>query len=460
MHRAIDPLLPRAGVEQRVIQEAHGRINTEPRRSSRWGWPLRTTLGGGLVALAVVALIGGVLGITLSLRSHAHESTGFSGPPLPPTKPPVTSTTPPTHWATPSTVSYVAPASVSFPTPSDGWAVGDACDSQRRCEVGVARSTDGGATWALVSSPVSPEATSYGLRVVASSSVDAWVWGSDSTGLAAFASTHNGGQSWEQLGLSGGVVLDVAIADGTTWAEIGCVPGSSSCTSRLLSSPVHGGPWSDLGPLPAAVQGAPFSNSAVSGPQIVRSMRLVWVLNANQQRPGLVRSDDGGRSWVSLPLPCVYGARMILGASSANHVMLACANIGGWPAPQEVWSSSDGGAHWILRSRQGFAQSSPPAFDVGTISNGGAPIGLVVLSNSTAWMANEREDNLVTHDDGVTWTHAALPQNYFGGAGGAEGVTFADALHGWTFVSAGVWATSDGGDHWRYQPIIGPVPGY
>ncbi len=112
-----------------------------------------------------------------------------------------------------------------------------------------------------------------------------------------------------------------------------------------------------------------------------------------------------------------------------------------------------------MRSREWFSHFSPPASDVGTINNGGAPIGLVVLSNSTAWMANDREDNLVTHDDGVSWTHAALPQDYFGGAGGAEGLVFADGLHGWTFTSAGMWATSDG-VNWRYQPIIGPVPGY
>jgi photosystem II stability/assembly factor-like uncharacterized protein len=75
-------------------------------------------------------------------------------------------------------------------------------------------------------------------------------------------------------------------------------------------------------------------------------------------------------------------------------------------------------------------------------------------------MANDREDNLVSHDDGVTWTHAALPQDYFGGAGGAEGLTFGDPQHGWTFVTAGLWATTDGGAHWHYQSIIGRVPGY
>ena len=44
--------------------------------------------------------------------------------------------------------------------------------------------------------------------------------------------------------------------------------------------------------------------------------------------------------------------------------------------------------------------------------------------------------------------------------GGGEGLTFADALHGWTFNNAGLWATTDGGTDWQYQPLIGPVPGY
>jgi hypothetical protein len=38
--------------------------------------------------------------------------------------------------------------------------------------------------------------------------------------------------------------------------------------------------------------------------------------------------------------------------------------------------------------------------------------------------------------------------------------TFANALDGWTFNSTGLWATTDGGADWHYQPIIGPVPGW
>jgi hypothetical protein len=45
-------------------------------------------------------------------------------------------------------------------------------------------------------------------------------------------------------------------------------------------------------------------------------------------------------------------------------------------------------------------------------------------------------------------------------AGGGEGLIFADALHGWIFNGAGLWATTDSGTTWQYQPVIGPVPGY
>jgi photosystem II stability/assembly factor-like uncharacterized protein len=81
-------------------------------------------------------------------------------------------------------------------------------------------------------------------------------------------------------------------------------------------------------------------------------------------------------------------------------------------------------------------------------------MGLAVLSTTTAWMANDREDDLVTHDGGVIWTHGALPPDYFGGAGGAEGIGFVDSQHGWTFAPDGIWTTSDGGITWHLLPSI------
>jgi hypothetical protein len=461
-----DPMLPRPGVEQRVVETVRERLrNAHP---VRIGWlpSFRTTLGSGLVAVAVVALIGGVLGLTLSLRSHSQQTTGphKTGPPtaLPahPTATPVFTPTASPTSTLPSTIAYVQAGSVSFANASDGWGVGNACDRQARCEVGVARTTDGGAEWSLVTAPVHTIGASI-LSVAAGSSDDAWVWGTNGQTLpVVFAATHDGGRSWQQVNLRGATVVGVEVTNGTAWAETACAEGNAACAAQLLSQPVHGGTWTDLGPVPKVVQGPAFSNGAVSGPQLVRSGGRAWVINANEQRPALVATSDEGGTWTTLSLPCAFGASMVLGASSADHLMLACANVGGWPAPQAVWTSSDGGAHWALRSRRWYTDWHPPALNVGSLNNGGAPIGLAVINGNTAWMANDREDDLVTHDDGVTWTRAALPQDVFGGGGGAGGVTFADALHGWTFATAGLWVTSDGGVHWRYQPIIGPVTGY
>lgn len=464
VREALDAVAPAPGIERRVLQRFRIELGGS-NAPERWPRPLRATLGNVSAAVTVLVILGGTMGIGLALRNHSPPPSVPAKAPGPnpvltiPTKPTSGPTPVATAWMTPSGVAYVEPASVSFVDAANGWAVGDACDVSRRCEAAAARTSNGGATWIQVSPPVDLRAASFGLHIVATSGVDAWIWGSFANGPAVFTSTHDGGRSWHSIDVSGPVV-EVTAAANTVWALVGCTPGSNPCPAAVMSSSARGGTWTRLNGLPASVQQPVFSNSGVQGPQLVRSTSRAWILNANQERPALVRTDNGGGSWISLPLPCSPGSSMTLGASSDAHVMLACANVGGWPAPQEVWSSSDGGAHWFLRSREGFATFAPPRPDVGSINSGGAPIALVVVSDKTAWLANDREDNLVTHDDGVTWTHAALPQNYFGGGGGAEGLTFGDPQHGWTFVSAGVWATTDGGVHWQYQSIIGRVPGF
>jgi photosystem II stability/assembly factor-like uncharacterized protein len=109
------------------------------------------------------------------------------------------------------------------------------------------------------------------------------------------------------------------------------------------------------------------------------------------------------------------------------------------------------------RPRESCHQLSTDA-SKGTLESQGLPTGLVTLDGQTAWIWGDREQDMVTHDGGVTWTAPAqLPYN---NAGGAEGLGFSDPLHGWTFGSDGLWTTADGGRAWRYTPIIGPVPGF
>jgi photosystem II stability/assembly factor-like uncharacterized protein len=181
--------------------------------------------------------------------------------------------------------------------------------------------------------------------------------------------------------------------------------------------------------------------------------------NWQQQTPALIRSDDGGRTWQSLSLPCGPDHGMWLGASSVNQLMLYCifgdATSG---SPREVWASSDGGLHWTRRTRAGYIHASPPLPNVG-VGPGDVevPSALLVLSDATAFLANGQGDAWVTHDDGVTWASAAIPNhatNYT-----ADFLTFADAQHGWAYAfGGGVWVTSDGGANWISQPIFGTFP--
>jgi hypothetical protein len=301
--------------------------------------------------------------------------------------------------------------------------------------------------------PVMVDLGNSALNIRAASSADVWIWGA-SDGHGLLVATHNGGVSWQSMAVGNALVADVELAHGTAWAVTTCsIP--TPCTASLFSQPVGGGTWSDLGALPAAVRAPIDNNSTIPLAQLVRVGDEAWILDANQRGSALVRSQNNGRTWTSLPLPCTVGATAILGAASGDHLMLACGNEGAFPAPQEVWTSSDGGSAWVLRSREGYNSGfSPPAANVGSINSGGAPMGLAVLSTTTAWMANDREDDLVTHDGGVIWTHGALPPDYFGGAGGAEGIGFVDSQHGWTFAPDGIWTTSDGGITWHLLPSI------
>jgi hypothetical protein len=345
-------------------------------------------------------------------------------------------------------------ASYSFSSPSDGWTLGSACDVQNNCTFGIYKTTDGGQHWVHVAFPYPVDGGDFSLKVTAASTTDAWVWGSPSSGQDVLDATHDGGRSWQQMSTGSSLVGDIVVSGGTASAVTTCAT-TVPCTAHLFSQPVAGGRWAEL-LLPESVQSPIDNNGDEPLAQLLREGGRMWVLDANQQRPALVRSDDNGHIWTTLPAPpCHSGATMILSASSQDQLMLACANEGGWPAPQEVWTSSNGGSAWVLRSRAGYNMDfSPPEPNVGSINSGGAPIGLVELSSTTAWMANDREDDLVTHDGGVTWTHAALPPDQFGGAGGAEGIGFTDALHGWTFCSGGLWTTGDGGVTWHEQPGI------
>ncbi len=431
-----------------------------------------TRLGSAATAIAAAVLTAGIVVTSLASgdgspptsRGPTPLAAGLRTPnpgssvgsqPTVQVKPSLAPTSPPTPWATPAVVSYVIPVAASFPSPADGWVLGDACDQQNRCEVAAARTTDGGTDWTIVDPPVAPEQGSFDLQMVAASAEDAWVWGTDSDGARVFTATHDGGRTWQPAAVGPMVVADLAIDGSTIWAVVGCPTGAVPCSDRVLSSPVAAGAWADLGPLPLQIAIQPQDSVFPFPPQLIRVGGRAWVLTSTAR---LLRGDASARNWSALFVPCEAPmSPLAISASSADALMLVCGLVGVWPAPQEIWASSDGGTTWVLRSRE---YASLPGFsrrpDVGSLGSQGLPSGVVMIGTEIAWLWGDREQDLVSRDGGATWIAPRLP---YGGWGGAEGVNFADAEHGWTYGSYGLWATSDGGTHWRYQPIIGPIPG-
>jgi hypothetical protein len=448
-HAALDMVLPRAGVEQRVLQSAAERIADNTARQPRW-MPFRTTIGSALVVLAVVVLLGGALGITLALHGSSR-GTATTPAPVINISPPAKASPP-----TPSTISYIKPLSMSFPTDSDGWVVGSGCDESQRCEPAIARTTNGGKTWALVHVPSSLIFQGSEPTVVAASSRDVWIWAFFPTGQGGFLDSHDGGLTWQAVGHDVTGVFQVQIAAGSAWAYATC--GSQLC---LITQPVSGGAWTNLPAIPGSVQGpyaAPNSGSTI--PDLLRLGSEAWMWNWQQQNPALTRSGDGGRTWQSLSMPCGQHNQALLGASSVNQLMMYCSlgDYGTADEPREVWTSSDGGLHWRLRSRAGYTDASPPMPNVGTgPGNVADPSDLLVLNDTTAFLVNGIGDAWVTHDDGGTWASATIPNP--SKVYTADFLTFADAQHGWAYAwDGGVWMTSDGGATWISQPILGAAP--
>ena len=362
---------------------------------------------------------------------------------------------------------------LSFVSPREGWAIGDA----------LFHTTDGGATWTrndavsgsgvcfvddlhgwLCSGPGVYATTDGGAtwrlqRTFSGASPVALCFASASTGWAvgesgAIRATTDGGSTWSlQSSTATGVnsvpgLAAVAFADGQT----GCAVGAQG---TVLQTSDGGAGWT------ARVSGTGANLSAVA----FATSQLGY---AGGKGGVLLETADGGRSWDRL-VSAMRADIVAIAAPDAAHVVLlgheqgahpttdlARSSDGGvswtltvvghsyelpamsWPSAQDgwlalgndLWHSSDGGATWRRRFRL-------PADDLGITS-------VCFPDSSDGWIVCEGDDGFLMHtaDGGATWQRAHLSYEaefaaYFGP------VLFSDALHGWVLA-------------WGYDPNEGP----
>ena len=393
------------------------------------------TAGGALIATVAIGAVG-----LLAVVSQRHDAVSTASPPTPghsaiaATSMPATPSpaTPMPATATPRPAwSFTAGELV---TAVDGWALSGA---------DLLVTHDGGRSWAVTASPAPPSE-----RIVG----------------AAFADALHGWVVSDRVpaeGSSGVLGVDVHwTADGgATWQTVELAAIPSPGPDPIVGFPTISVVSSDIAYILLVVEGAPASDvrlfATVDGgrswqsrpgqPSRLRSIAFVdplvgWAVRDDVN--ALVRTTDGGKTWVRQRLPAVPG----VGASDLYPsggpartadgslvLFVPTAQDGGRGA---FFTSQDDGSTWE------FAARGPS----------GAVARAVFLDDGT-WILG----GFVSHDSGATWDRVQtnLP-------GPIESITVADGSHLSAIVFSGtcppnadcflpreLWISDDGGTSWR-----------
>ena len=396
---------PLAVPEKVVIRAAAIPQTTQRRRSWPWTGPvaaghLGLRLASAAAAVATVAVIGVM---ALSLLDGRGSVAGPGIPTLPPViQPPL-----PSAAANPTTIRDGA-----WVSPTVAWLV----DGQNRLRM----TTDGGLTWSAPR-PL-PQDDLRGDPTFLDASFGFAMWarpGTDPVEVVLYA-THDGGRTWAST------TVGTLPTDDTNSLSAHFV---DAFRGIVVAGSYH------QGPVPSGSFGRGLTQAASAG----------W------------STDDGGRTWASLPdAPC------------SNDDVWASAEVGlifpvvdGGP---RVSVTTDGGRTWRQGALPGVADSAFPAPAVFIVTDDGVPrLGYYVTKNTDR--AGDPRTLIVaeTRDGGATWQEA-----YETPTAGLSAVTAFGPGH-WLTSGASAFGpgtlprpileTADGGRTWLPVGTLGTIDG-
>jgi len=316
--------------------------------------------------------------------------------------PPVASTSP-VPPATPiasTSLLGLSPASVTFVSPDDGWVLGTGTCSSAPCAA-IARTADGGRTWAKVSAPHASIVPGGGQGAPGISGLrfadarNGWAFGPD------LWATHDGGATWARLTIPGlpadAAIFALASAHGTVHAVV--LDGQDY---RVASSPVGADDFR-LGPVRVAVGAGP-----VPAVQQVLSGAAGWMIENDRTVVGGARLVNG--AWVAWQPPCadVVGPAF-LAASSSTELAAAC-DVGLWGTStgDHLYLSHDGGSTFVesgaavpLQMAAQVASASPSVIVVGGSDATGAVL-VATFDGGRTWIIVARLGAVTIADLGFT----------------------------------------------------------
>ncbi len=350
-------------------------------------------------------------------------------------------------------MSGIAPYLGAFGLASGGgsvWFTG-LCPACGMGSASVAVSTDGGRSWArhaIAGLHVVPTAVATG------AAGQAWIAVTQGGGGRVLTTT-NGGRSWTQQYPA---AVTPALGIDMLSRSLGYGLGTLGDAARVLRTTDGGRRWTQVGTLP----GAPASGGLGGAAPLPAMPLSFWDARGGYAvTPGgaLWRTSDGGRSWT----PVSAGLRSVGSVAFVGDGRYGCA---GSPLLGHLRGTTDGGRTWVAvrgGSRGGWTGAlacalrlqGAPAWKgllagAGAVPPAGPAPALLVAATGTpgyGWIWNGGTLRR-TVDGGRTWT--ALPQKTASRGFGVQGLSFADAAHGWLITPGGrLLTTSDGGLHWR-----------
>ncbi len=322
--------------------------------------------------------------------------------------------------------------------------------------------TDGGATWTAHDAGISTTAVSFA---------------DDLHGYAvgpggAMATTTDGGLTWQARSTTtpgGGVPLLSALAfpDATNgWAVgdhviLATADGGATWTSQTVGADLTGVSFPDTthgwavggsGPAdsPAVLNTTDgglswqtqFTSTSRSGPY--RGVDFLdaahgWVTGSGGGHPLVGITVDGGANWKFVELRDTHTLAKAVSFVDATHGWVVCAPINSSRYPSIILRTTNGGLTWKLQdiTKRKIALRDITFTDrwhgwaVG--QNGGSKGACIVLT---------------TRDGGRTWSRQNLSAAW---RDAGLQVRFVDRPHGWIACGQVIYATVDGGRHWRAQ---------
>ena len=315
-----------------------------------------------------------------------------------------------------------AASAPSFVSVADGFVLAGMADGSTV----LARTADGGTSWAEVSRPPVAPADCPAAELQFADAADGWLL------CGHLYSTHDGGRTWAPVTLAGQPLAGLGLGVGAGAVHVVAVTGSDAAPAfELVVSPVDHDAFAPSGVSFAPAAGpVPTFRFAFSGD-------AGWVVYADRVVVGGARL--GGGTWSMWTPPCTDGggdARPVASPDSVVWLTVVC-NEGTWtggPPAVRVEQSTDGGTTFQETAQAPPVAQCPAATAAGSPAAGQLVLGCLAGSSSF----------LVRSDDGgSSWT---LPEEP--GISPWEQMQFLDATHGVARVADAVVRSDDGGHHW------------